>query len=184
MSENALTGNAIVIGGIPLSSDATLFLTLVAVHLAAGLVATSAGAVAMLSRKRAGRHPQAGTIYYWALSIVFITMSVLAISRWAEDYDLFILGGLSFAAAMVGRTARRRLWSSWALIHASGMGASYILMITAFYVDNGPNLPLWRYLPTLAFWVLPSLVGLPILFNVLLRHPLTRPTERRPAGDC
>jgi rsbT co-antagonist protein RsbR len=34
------------------------------------------------------------------------------------------------------------------------MGASYILMLTAFYVDNGPNLPLWSELPWLAFWVL------------------------------
>jgi hypothetical protein len=24
------------------------------------------------------------------------------------------------------------------------MGASFIFMITAFYVDNGKNLPLWR----------------------------------------
>ena len=27
------------------------------------------------------------------------------------------------------------------------MGASYILLLTAFYVDNGKNLPLWRELP-------------------------------------
>jgi hypothetical protein len=56
----------------------------------------------------------------------------------------------------------------------TGMGASYILMITAFYVDNGPNLPLWRELPPIAFWILPTLVGTPILLNALLRHPLAR----------
>ena len=145
------------------------------VHLAAGLLAVIAGAVAMLSRKQAGRHPQAGTIYYWALSVVFVTMTVLAISRWAEDYHLFILGALSFIAATIGRTARRSLWPSWARVHMTGMAASYILMITAFYVDNGPNLPLWRELPPIAFWILPTLIGAPTLLHTLLRHPLVRP---------
>jgi hypothetical protein len=169
-----VTGNPIVIDGIPLPSDAPLFLAFVAVHLAAGLVAVICGVVAMLSRKQSGRHPQAGTIYYWALSIVFATMTILALSRFAEDYDLFILGALSFTAATIGRMARRRLWTSWARIHMTGMGASYILLITAFYVDNGPNLPLWRLLPPIAFWILPTLIGAPILIRAFLRHPLAR----------
>lgn len=143
-------------------------------HLAAGLVAVIAGVVAMLSRKRAGRHPQAGTVYYWALAVVFVTMSILAIPRWSEDYHLFALGLLSFIAATIGRTARRSLWPGWPRIHMTGMAASYILLITAFYVDNGPNLPFWRLLPPLAFWILPTLVGAPILINALIRHPLVR----------
>jgi hypothetical protein len=52
------------------------------------------------------------------------------------------------------------------------MGLSYILLLTAFYVDNGPNLPVWRNLPSLVFWVAPSIVGLPILIRALSRHPL------------
>ncbi len=128
----------------------------------------------MLSRKQAGRHPVAGTVYYWALAIVFVTMSVLAISRWPEDYHLFAFGFLAFMAATIGRTARQRLWGSWARVHMTGMGTSYILMITAFYVDNGPNLPLWRELPSIAFWILPTLIGAPILLNALIRHPLVR----------
>jgi hypothetical protein len=171
---DALTGNPIVVGGIPLPSDAPLFLTLIALHVAAGLTCVVAGVVAMLSRKQRGRHPLAGTIYYWALAIVFVTMSVLSISRWADDYHLFALGALSFIAAIIGRTARRRLWPSWARIHMTGMGASYVLLITAFYVDNGPNLPLWRELPQIAFWILPSLVAVPILLNAFFRHPLVQ----------
>lgn len=128
----------------------------------------------MVSRKEAGRHPRAGSIYYWALAIVFVTMSVLALSRWTEDYHLFGLGLLAFIAATIGRTARRKLWRSWPRVHMTGMAASYILMITAFYVDNGPNLPLWREFPPIAFWILPTLIGAPILVNALLRHPLAR----------
>ena len=170
--ESGLIGNPIVIGGIPLPSDAPLFLAFIAVHLTAGLIAVIAGAIAMLSRKQAGRHPLAGTVYYWALSVAFITMSVLAFARWSEDSHLFILGLLAFVAATIGRTARRRLWSGWPRIHMAGMAASYVLMITAFYVDNGPNLPLWRELPSIAFWILPTLIGAPILINALFRHPL------------
>jgi hypothetical protein len=51
------------------------------------------------------------------------------------------------------------------------MGASYIFLLTAFYVDNGKNLPLWNRLPEIAFWVLPALIGVPILVYVLCRHP-------------
>ena len=169
-----MSGNPTTIGGFPLPSDAPLFLAFIAVHVAAGLTAVIAGAIAMLSRKRPGRHPQAGTVYFWALAVVFVTMSALAFSRWSEDYHLFILGLLSFVAATIGRRARRKLWPSWPRIHMTGMGASYILMITAFYVDNGPNLPLWRQLPPLAFWILPTLIGAPILIYALLRHPLVR----------
>ena len=56
----------------------------------------------------------------------------------------------------------------------TGMALSYILLLTAFYVDNGPHLPLWRHLSPLAYWLVPSLVGVPILIRALLRHPLVR----------
>jgi hypothetical protein len=169
-----LIGNPTVIAGIPLPSDVPLFLAVIAVHVGAGLVCVIAGVVAMLSRKAHGRHPQAGTVYYWSLCVVFVTMTSLAIFRWAEDYHLFVLGGLSFAVATIGRMARRQLWSGWARIHMTGMGASYILLVTAFYVDNGPSLPLWRELPPTAFWIMPTLIGAPILLNAFLRHPLAR----------
>ena len=83
-----------------------------------------------------------------------------------------MLGVLSFGSAHVGRTALRKRWSHWPYFHVSGMGTSYILLLTAFYVDNGRNLPLWRELPQVAFWVLPAAVGIPIIVYVLRRHPL------------
>jgi hypothetical protein len=59
------------------------------------------------------------------------------------------------------------------------MATSYILLLTAFYVDNGKSLPLWKELPTIAYWILPTAVGLPILIGALVRHPLIRPSRRR-----
>ena len=124
----------------------------------------------MLAPKGAGRHPSAGTVYYWSLVVVFLTMAALSILRWPHNTHLFVLGLLSFGAGVIGRRARRRLRRGWLPIHITGMAVSYILLLTAFYVDNGPHLPVWRSLPPLALWVLPSLVGLPLLIWALRRH--------------
>jgi len=172
-----VTDQGIVVLGIPIPSTSGLFLTVVAVHVAAGLCCVVAGLVAMLSPKRSGRHPAAGTVYYWSLAVVTVSMTVLVIMRWPAHIDLFVLGVLSFAAATVGRIVRRRGGSL--RMHLTGMGLSYVLLLTAFYVDNGPHLPLWRSLPAYAFWLGPSLIGVPILLRVLMRHPLVRRPEQR-----
>ena len=102
----------------------------------------------------------------------FRLRDLLSAMRWAEDYHLFILGTLSFAAASLGRTALRRQWRNRIRLHISCMGLSYILLLTAFYVDNGKNLPLWNKLPQVAFWLLSGAVGIPFIIRALLRHPL------------
>jgi hypothetical protein len=163
-----------VVLGIPIPSTSPVFLGVVAVHVLIGLVCVVAGAIAMLSPKRSGRHPTFGTIYYWALGLVFVSATGLSVVRWAEDYHLFILGLLALIAASLGRTARRRRWRGWVRLHITGMGLSYILLLTAFYVDNGKSLPLWKDLPPISYWLLPAAVGLPLIIHALLRHPLVR----------
>ena len=51
-------------------------------------------------------------------------------------------------------------------------------MLTAFYVDNGPHLPLWDRLPTVAFWLLSAAIGIPITARAI-----KRPINRRAAPD-
>jgi hypothetical protein len=80
-----------------------------------------------------------------------------------------------------GVDTRRQRWQGWAKWHITGMGLSYILLLTAFYVDNGKSLPLWRDLPTIAYWLLPAAVGVPLLLHALLRHPLARAPATLPA---
>lgn len=155
--------------GFELPSDSPLFLGVLGIHVLFGLACAILGIVAMLSAKRRGPHPRAGTLYYWSLAILFATASALAPTRWADDYPLFILGALSFGAASIGRLARRQLWRRWIDFHVIGMGLSYILMLTAFYVDNGKRLPLWRDLPNLAYWILPGAVGVPLILSALTR---------------
>jgi len=161
-----------VFGGIPIPSDAPLFLTILSVHVLFGLAGVVSGAAAMFSKKMAGRHPRFGTYYYRSLAVVFVTAAALSAMRWTENYHLFVLGVLSFSAAWIGRRARRRRWSHWLQLHISMLGMSYVLLLTAFYVDNGPHLPLWNKLPSIAFWLLPAAIGVPLIVRALLRHPL------------
>ena len=173
-------GNPIIIAGVQVPSDAPLFLLVLGAHILFGLFCVVTGCVAMLSVKRAGRHPRYGTYYYWSLTVVFATVVVLSAVRWSENYHLFILGTLSLIAATIGRSARRGRWRNWVTLHLCSFGMSYVFLLTAFYVDNGPNLPLWNKLPPLAFWTLPALVGVPLILWALLRHPLVR--DRVPAA--
>jgi hypothetical protein len=170
----------ITIGGIPLPSDAPLFLGVLAVHVAAGFACVITGIIAMFSNKGPGRHPRFGTLYYRGLGVVFLTMAVLSAMRWAENYHLFILGTLSFAAALIGRTLAPSRVTGRVRLHVSAMGLSYILLLTAFYVDNGKNLPLWKSLPHITYWLIPVFIGVPLIVRVLLRHPLAQ-AERRSA---
>jgi hypothetical protein len=54
------------------------------------------------------------------------------------------------------------------------MGLSYILMLVAFYVDNGKQLPIWKELPHFTYWAIPLAIGIPLIIRALLWHPLSR----------
>lgn len=141
----------------------------IVVHIAAGLVAVIAGALAMLAAKRPGRHPMAGRIYLGGLAVLFASACAIAMAR-PHTAFLLILGIAALAAGAAGLAARRIRWPGWLSHHIIAMAGSYILALTAFYVDNGPRLPLWRLLPPVAFWFLPALVGLPLVVWALRRH--------------
>jgi cobalamin synthase len=154
--------------GTEVGSTAPVFLAFLAVHVLAGLAAVVTGAAAALARKGSPRHVRAGRWYYRAITVVFATATILAVLRWRQDYHLFLIGAVAFAAAFIGYQHRRR-HRPGDTGHIAGMGISYVAMLTAFYVDNGPHLPLWDRLPALAFWLLPSAVGAPIIARALTR---------------
>jgi hypothetical protein len=154
--------------GDHVGSAAPVFLAFLAVHVLAGLTAVVTGAIAALVRKGSRRHIRAGRWYYSAISVVFTTAIALAVMRWREDYYLVIIGSVAFAAATIGYLHRRRHRPGDSG-HIAGMGASYVAMLTAFYVDNGPHLPVLDHLPVFAFWLLPSAVGAPIIVRAVAR---------------
>jgi hypothetical protein len=154
--------------GDQVGSTAPVFLAFLAVHVLAGLTAVVTGAIAALVRKGTPRHIRAGRWYYRAIAAVFATATALAAMRWRQDYYLFIIGAVAFTAATVGYVHRRR-HRPGDTGHIVGMGVSYVAMLTAFYVDNGPHLPLWDRLPIITFWLLPSAIGAPIVARAVIR---------------
>ena len=52
-----------------------------------------------------------------------------------------------------------------------------MLLLTAFYVDNGHQLPVWKELPAWTYWTLPALVGTPIIVWALLRHRVVKQSD-------
>jgi hypothetical protein len=163
--------------GADVGSTAPAFL---AVHVLAGLAAVISGAAAALTRKGSPRHRRAGRWFYRAISLVFATATILAAMRWRQDYHLFIIGAVAFTAATIGYQHRRR-HRPGDTGHIAGMGAGYVAMLTAFYVDNGPHLPLWDRLPPITFWFLPAAIGAPIITRAIIAARNRRPQTGRSA---
>jgi hypothetical protein len=159
--------------GDQVGSTEPVFLAFLVIHVLAGLSAVITGAVAALARKGTPRHVRAGRWYYGAITVVFATATALAVMRWRQDYYLFLIGTIAFTAATVGYLHRRR-HRPGDTTHIIGMGTAYTAMLTAFYVDNGPHLPLWDHLPVLAFWLLPSAIAAPIITRAVLRARQTQ----------
>ena len=156
-----------MIDGFPLS----FFLPLV-VHAVAGFLTGVTGLVAFRVPKRPGRHDWWGTRYLWAYTVVFLTATILSGEHWEADAYLFFLALIGYGFALLGYGARhfrqeprvqRIVGKQWVVAHIVGMIGSYIVLWTAFYVDNAHLIPGLKELPTLAFWVLPSLIGLPFM---------------------
>src|ERR1700693_5083468 len=156
-----------MINGFPLS----FFLPLV-VHILAGLTAGITGVVMFSLPKRRGSHQRWETSYVWAYSVVFLTVTILSVQQWKADAYLFFLAVLGYGLALGGYAARRfgqearvgdTLAKQCVVVHIVGMIGSYVVLWTAFFVDNGHKIPGLNQLPPLTFWVLPSLIGLSFL---------------------
>jgi hypothetical protein len=158
--------------GLPIPDEGALFDVALACHIAAGLTCVITGLLAATAPKRPGRHPTSGRTYFWSLAVVFASSTTMAVLRFAHDWHLLLIGTVAFGAASLGYLARRRRRPGWLRVHIPAMGGSYIALFTGFYVDNGPHLPLWDRLPALAYWLLPSLVGVPLILRAMARRRL------------
>jgi hypothetical protein len=169
-----MNDHPIEIAGIFIPSSRPFFLVMVGVHIAAGITCVIAGLIAMRSRKAPGRHPRAGRIYYRSLIVVCLTMTAMAAMRWPHDNILFVLGLFSFACAFFARRFIAHGSRRSVRAHIFGMGGSYTLLLVAFYVDNGEHLPIWKDLPPILYWLLPTVIALPITLYTIVNHPLAK----------
>ena len=147
----------------------TAFTVLLVVHILAGLTGVIVGAVAAVSRKRRGRHPGSAPS----------TTPGLGRFPYRDGDGRAALGGGpppgragdGVLRRCVGRLCRAQIrWTGWLGYHIVGMGLSYIVLLTAFYVDNGPRLPVWDHLPAITYWMLPSLIGVPVMIRAVRRY--------------
>ncbi|MFD1930885.1 hypothetical protein ACFSKW_05275 [Nonomuraea mangrovi] len=145
--------------GLPVPNAGPVFLAALVVHVSAGLACVACGALAALSRKGGTWHLRFGRAYLWGLGVLLASVSVLAAIRWRENAHLAAIGVVAAAAALIGYLNRQRR----PILHIVGLGLSYVTLLTGFYVDNGPHLPLWDRLPAWAHWLVPSLVGFPLI---------------------
>jgi hypothetical protein len=162
-----------MIDGFPYS----FFFPLV-VHALAGLTTGITGIFTFVAPKRLGRHHRWGKRYLWAYTVVFVTATILSVQHWPADAYLFGLATLGYSLALGGYSARRfrqtpllrhLLGESWVIAHLSGMIGSYVVLWTAFYVDNAHLFPGFNKLPTLTFWVAPTLIAIPFLVVSIAR---------------
>ncbi len=168
--------------GDQVGSTAPVFLAFLAAHVLAGLTAVATGAIAALASKGSQRHISAGRWFYRSITVVFATATALAIMRWRQDHYLLLIGAVALTAATIGYLHRR--WHRPGdTTHIIGMGTGYVAMLTAFYVDNGPHLPLWDRLPPLTFWFLPAAIGAPIILRAALAARRRASYIDRPAID-
>ena len=172
--------------GLQIPHESWPFYSALAVHIVAALTALTAGVLAATARKRPGRHPSAGRVYLVGLGLVSASASIMATIRWREDARLFGIAVVAAGLGFFGWRARRRQRSGWEYRHSIGMGGSFIALLTGFYVDNGPQLPLWRLLPHWLYWTLPAAVGAPLIWLALRRFRTgvsTRPRAAAPTGS-
>jgi hypothetical protein len=170
---------ALDIAGLHVPDAGPVFLAALAVHVAGGATAVVSGILATAARKQPGRHPVAGTVYLYAIGTVFVTATVMAVLRWRHDWHLFLIATIALGLAMVGRQVRRRRPHRWMAWHGSAMAGSFIALFTGFYVDNGPQLPLWDRLPHLTYWLIPAAVGIPLTWRALARNGAISAHRRR-----
>jgi hypothetical protein len=161
-----------------------VFLAFLIPHILAGLTATAAGVAVIVSRKGTRRHFRMGTAYFWALAGLVVTAAGLTVIRGPRDLPVFGLGVLALTLAAAGRRARRHPRAQYmrAQQHILAMTSSFTVMLTAFYVDNGKNLPLADRLPQAAYWLLPAVIAAPLIIRSLRRHTYVRAEPAPPAA--
>ena len=145
-------------------------------HAACGGLALLAGPVAMFSRKRRGVHTRSGWLYTMlALATCLSALALVSLEGWTRYWILGAISIATLASVMIGFLAARRKWRNWITAHIVGQLSSYISMVTAFVVVNRSMVREITGLPSLWCWILPTLIGTPLIMLAVSR-------ASRPAG--
>lgn len=111
--------------------------------------------------KRAGWHTRLGRTYQGVVAAMTSTAVALAAFAPARLWYLAVIAVATEVAALAGWAERRRHRPGWLPRHIRWMAGSYVSFVTAALVVNWSS-PL--------AWVLPTLVGTPLIALAAGRH--------------
>jgi uncharacterized membrane protein len=141
----------------------TPFRAVLLFHIAAGTIGLVLGPIAMAARKGSRLHARAGELYHWVILAVCVSAAGLAWLDWTRLWWFLPIAVGSYVFALVGYVAAKRRWRGWLAAHISGQGGSYIAMLTAVLVVNWAMLTGTSGRSSPWAWILPTLIGSPII---------------------
>ncbi|WP_298990906.1 DUF2306 domain-containing protein [uncultured Pseudokineococcus sp.] len=136
-------------------------------HALAGGAGLLLGPVVMALPKRRDRHGLAGRVYVPVTVVMTTTALALAALDPGRLWGLATIAVATLVCALAGTALARRRPPGWLPAHVRLMGASYLSFVTAFLLTQWSS-PL--------AWVLPTLVGTPLIALAVHRLP---PAARR-----
>ncbi|MCD7035024.1 DUF2306 domain-containing protein [Metabacillus sp. GX 13764] len=146
-----------------------LFQGMLLVHIAAGCICLLFGPLAMGAAKKNKYHRIFGEIYHASFAVILLSSVTLAVMHWETSAYLMYVGIFSYSFAITGYLAVKLKRKNWLSMHISGMLGSYIAVVTAVLVVNGQRIPGLNLLPVWALWILPTLIGSPLITLVNIR---------------
>ena len=153
--------------------------SLLALHVIAGSLGLILGPVAVWAGTQGELEGGAGSAYHWSVLAVCLTACGLVALDFRALWWLLLLAGLSYALALLGFLAPRRRWRGWVRAYARGQGGSYVALVTALLVVSVEGTA------SVAAWVLPTLVGHPLIERRAASLEAREGAERAPAaGDA
>lgn len=115
-------------------------------HILVGSIALLSGGIALFSRKGKGLHQKAGNIYFWAMTLVFVTGIIVAGYRF--NRFLFLIAFLSYYSVFAGIRSlklkklhkdQRPEWYDWAAGIINGSANTIFIGLGLYYFLYGNN---------------------------------------------
>jgi len=142
-------------------------------HVVAGVLGLLLGPVVMALPKRRDRHGLAGRVYVPVTVVMTTTALGLFALAPGRLWGLATIAAATLVTALAGASLARRRPPGWLPAHIRLMSASYLSFLTAFLLTQWSS-PL--------AWVLPTVVGTPLIALAVHRlPPAARTASRRPA---
>jgi hypothetical protein len=129
----------------------------IALHIAAGSLALTLGAIALIAERPPAYRSRAGTGYVGAVVAVAITAISLVALGDLELWWLVPLALFTFSLAVAGYMAPDRRRGPWIRFYAHGQGGAYVALVTALLVVSLSGSA------ATAAWIIPTVIGLPLI---------------------